>query len=182
MQALLCAAAAGAFSSPAAAAIPSSPARCAHSSASPSQLSTRAAAHALQCLINGVRAQHGLRAVRANGRLRLAARRHADDMATQDFFAHVSPGGNTVSSRVRRTGYLGGGVREWWLGEALAWGRASAGAPHAILEGLLHSPPHRAILLDPNFRDLGVGVARGAPSGSDAGALTIDLDFGRVVR
>jgi uncharacterized protein YkwD len=179
-QALLCVAAAGAFSSPAAAAIPSP--RCAHASASPSHLSTPAAAHALQCLINGVRAQHGLRAVRANGRLRLAARRHADDMAAHDFFAHESPGGNTVSSRIKRAGYLGGGVREWWLGEALAWGRASAGAPRAILRGLLDSPPHRAILLDPNFRDLGVGVARGAPSGSDAGALTVDLDFGRVVR
>lgn len=181
MQALLCAAAAGAFSSPAAAATASPPARCAHAGAAPAQLSTRAAAHALQCLINGVRVRHGLRAVRANGRLRLAARRHADDMVAHDFFAHDSPGGTTVASRVRRAGYLGGG-REWWLGEALAWGRASAGAPHAILEGLLRSPPHRAILLDPNFRDLGVGVARGAPSGSDAGALTIDLDFGRVVR
>lgn len=180
MQALVCVAAAAAFSSPAAAAIPSP--RCAHASASPSQLSTRAAAQALQCLINGVRAQHGLHAVRANGRLRVAARRHADDMAAHDFFAHDSPAGTTVSSRVKSAGYLGGGVREWWLGEALAWGKASAGAPRAILRGLLNSPPHRAILLDPNFRDLGVGVAKGAPSGSDAGALTVDLDFGRVIR
>jgi uncharacterized protein YkwD len=180
VQALFCVAAAAAFSSPAAAATSSSP-RCAHASASPSHLSTIAAAHALQCLINGVRAQHGLRAVRANGRLRVAARRHAGDMVAHNFFAHDSPLGTTVSSRVRSAGYLGG-VREWWLGEALAWGRASAGAPRAILRGLLNSPPHRRILLDPNFRDLGVGVARGAPSGSDAGALTVDLDFGRVIR
>jgi uncharacterized protein YkwD len=177
LQALLFAAAAAAFSSPAAAATP-----CAHASASPSQLSTGAAVHTLQCLINEVRAQHGLRAVRANGKLRLAARRHATDMATHDFFAHDSPGGTTVASRVRHAGYLGGGVREWWLGEALAWGAATAGEPKAIMYGLMHSPPHRAILLDPNFRDLGVGVAHGAPSGRDAGALTIDLDFGRVVR
>jgi uncharacterized protein YkwD len=178
LQALLCAAAAAAFSSPAAAATPT---RCAHASASPSQLTTRAAGRALLCLVNGVRAQHGLRAVRANGKLRVAARRHAGDMAAHDFFAHDSPAGTTVSSRVRSAGYLGG-VREWWLGEALAWGKASAGAPRAILRGLLNSPPHRRILLDPNFRDLGVGVARGAPSGSDAGALTVDLDFGRVIR
>jgi uncharacterized protein YkwD len=180
LQALLCVAAAAAFSSPAAAAIPSP--HCAHASTAPSHLSTRAAAHALQCLINGVRAQHGLRAVRADGRLRLAARRHADDMAAHDFFAHESPGGATVASRVKHAGYLSGGAREWWLGEALAWGRASAGAPRAILRGLLKSPPHRAILLDPNFRDLGVGVAHGAPRGGDKGALTVDLDFGRVLR
>jgi uncharacterized protein YkwD len=179
LQALLCLVAAAAFSSPAAAAIPTP--HCAYASASPSHLSTTAAAHALQCLINGVRAQHGLQAVRANGRLRLAARRHAADMAAHDFFAHDSPAGTTVSSRVKHAGYLGG-VREWWLGEALAWGRSSAGAPRAILRGLLNSPPHRAILLDPNFRDLGVGVVHGAPSGSNRGALTVDLDFGRVVR
>lgn len=176
-QALVLCAAAAASSSPAAAAKP----RCAHASATPSQLSTTAATHTLQCLINGVRREHGLRAVRANGKLALAARRHASDMAVHDFFAHTSPGGATVEARVKQAGYLGG-VQEWWLGEALAWGQARAGAPRAILRGLLNSPPHRAILLDPAFRDLGVGVAKGAPRGSSTGALTVTLDFGRVQR
>jgi uncharacterized protein YkwD len=102
-------------------------------------------------------------------------------MAARDFFAHTSPGGTTVQSRVKSAGYLGG-VHEWWLGEALAWGAARAGAPRAILRGLLKSPPHRAILLDPAFRDLGVGVAKGAPNGSGTSALTVTLDFGRVRR
>ena len=170
-------AAAAASSSPAAAAS----LHCAHASASPSHLSTRVATHALRCLINDVREQHGLRPVRANARLGLAARRHAGDMATHDFFAHVSPGGGTMQSRVQRAGYLRS-VHAWWLGEALAWGKARAGAPQAILRGLLNSPPHRAILLDPGFRDLGVGVVHGAPTGENAGALTVALDFGRVQR
>jgi uncharacterized protein YkwD len=169
--------AAAASSSPAAAA--SLP--CAHASAAPSHLSTRAASHALQCLINDVRAQHGLRPVRANARLGLAARRHAGDMATHDFFAHVAPGGTTMQARVKRAGYLRS-VHEWWLGEALAWGKARSGAPRAILRSLLSSPPHRAILLDPGFRDIGIGVVHGAPTGSGAGALTVALDFGRVRR
>jgi uncharacterized protein YkwD len=169
--------AAAAFSSPAAAAND----RCAHASASPSQLSTPAAAHALQCLINGVRREHRLRPVRAERHLRSAARRHASDMAGQNYFAHSSPGGTTMESRVRHSGYLRR-VREWWLGEALAWGKADAGAPRAILRGLLDSPPHRAILLDPGFRDLGIGVVHGAPQGAGGGALTIALDFGRVRR
>jgi uncharacterized protein YkwD len=172
----LCAAAA-ASSSPAAAAAP----RCAHASATPSHLSAPAAARTLRCLIDDVRREHGLRAVRPNARLALAARRHARDMAARDFFAHVSPGGATVESRVKRAGYLGG-AREWWLGEALAWGQARAGAPRAILRGLLASPPHRAILLDPSFRDVGVGVAKGTPRGRGRGALTVTLDFGRVAR
>jgi uncharacterized protein YkwD len=172
----LCAAAA-ASSSPAAAAEP----RCAHASATPSHITATAAAHTLECLIDGVRREHGLRAVRFNGRLALAARRHAQDMAAHDFFAHVSPGGKTVQSRVKRAGYLGG-VREWWLGEALAWGQSRAGAPRAILRGLLRSPPHRAILLDPSFRDVGIGVAKGTPRGARHGALTVTLDFGRTRR
>jgi hypothetical protein len=47
---------------------------------------------------------------------------------------------------------------------------------------LLDSPPHRAILLDPGFRDLGIGAVHGAPQGPGAGALTVALDFGRVLR
>jgi uncharacterized protein YkwD len=177
LQALVFCAAAAASSSPAAAAN----SRCAHASAAPSHLSARAAGHALQCLINGVRRTHHLRAVRAERHLTRAARVHADDMASRDYFGHVSPGGATMQARVKHAGYLGG-VREWWLGEALAWGTSGAGAPRAILRGLLNSPPHRAILLDPSFRDLGVGVAKGAPTASGASALTVTLDFGRVRR
>ena len=176
-QALILLAAAAAFSSPAAAAS----SRCAHASAAPAHLSTPAASHALRCLINGVRRAHHLRPVRADRHLRSAARRHAGDMAGRDYFSHASPGGTTMESRVRSAGYLRR-VREWWLGEAIAWGNGGAGAPRAILRGLLNSPPHRAILLDPGFRDLGIGVARGAPRGAGAGALTVALDFGRVRR
>lgn len=177
LQAVIFCAAAAASSSPAAAAKP----RCAHASASPSRLSAVAATHALECLINGVRRDHHLRAVRAERHLARAARRHSSDMTGHDYFGHVSPGGSTLRSRVKRAGYLGG-VHEWWLGEALAWGTSGAGAPRAILRGLLDSPPHRAILLDPGFRDLGVGVAKGAPTASGASALTVTLDFGRVRR
>jgi uncharacterized protein YkwD len=102
-------------------------------------------------------------------------------MAGRNYFAHASPAGTTMEKRVRHAGYLHR-VREWWLGEAIAWGNGGAGAPRAILRGLLKSPPHRAILLDPGFRDLGIGVARGAPQGAGAGALTVALDFGRVQR
>jgi uncharacterized protein YkwD len=176
-QALIFLAAAAAFSSPAAAA----EASCAHASAVPSHLSSRAASHALLCLINYARRAHGLRPVGYERHLGAAARGHAGDMAVHDFFDHVSPRTGTMQSRVEHAGYLRR-VRAWSLGEALAWGTARSGAPRAILRGLLASPPHRAILLDPGFRDLGVGVAHGAPSGSDAGALTVALDFGRVQR
>jgi uncharacterized protein YkwD len=172
--AVLMAATSAVSAAPAAAAEPA----CAHASAAPKHLTSTAADHALQCLINRERRRHGLRSVRAERHLRRAAQRHARDMAGADFFSHVSPGGATMQSRVARTGYLRR-AHEWWLGEALAWGRNRSGSPSAILRELLASPPHRAILLDPSFRDLGIGVARGAPRGQGSGALTIALDFGR---
>jgi uncharacterized protein YkwD len=170
-------AAAAAASSPAAAAdLP-----CARAGIAPEHLSTVQAGQALLCLVNRERARHGLRAVRADRRLGRAARRHAVAMARGHFFSHVSPGGATMQARVRRTGYLRT-ARAWWLGEALAWGRYGTGAPSAILATMLASAPHRAILLDPGFRDLGIGAAHGAPQGPGAGALTVALDFGRVLR
>ena len=39
------------------------------------------------------------------------------------------------------------------------------GSPMAIFVDWMHSPPHRANILDPSFRDAGVGVARGFPMG-----------------
>src|SRR3954468_17653748 len=180
-EALLFCAAAAAFSSPAAAANSLRPVRCAHASAAPSHLSTPAAAHALQCLINDVRRAHGLPPVRAERHLGAAARGHATDKALHDFFSHDSPRTGSMQARIAHAGYLSG-AHAWSLGEALAWGQARAGAPRAILRGLLASPPHRAILLSPAFRDVGVGVARGAPGGRNRGSLTVALDFGRVRR
>jgi uncharacterized protein YkwD len=173
LHALALLAATAACSSPAAAA----EVTCAHASVAPRHLSTPAASHALRCLVNRVRRRHGLRPVRAERHLRRAARRHAVDMAAHDFFGHVSPTGATMTTRIDRSGYLRD-AGDWCLGEALAWGREDAGAPAAILGMLMASPPHRAILLDPRFRDLGIGVARGAPQGIGTGALTITLDFG----
>jgi uncharacterized protein YkwD len=167
-------AAAAASSSPAAAA-----ADCAHAGAPPAQLSTPEARHTLQCLVNRVRREHGLQPVRPEGRLAQAALSHSADMTRHRYFGHERPGGGDgLGARVRRTGYLDG-ARRWWIGEALAWGRGRAGTPSSILQALLASPPHRAILLDPSFRDMGVGLVHGAPSGRGAGALTITLDFGR---
>ena len=167
---------AAAASSPAAAASP-----CAHASASPAKLSSASASRALRCLLNRERARHGMRAVRFEPRLQRAAKAHASDMAARHYFSHVSPEGSTLDDRVRQTGYLDRVVR-WSIGEAIAWGARRLGTPRAILRSLLNSPPHRAILLDPSFRDVGVGVAHGAPAAGLSAALTFALDFGQASR
>jgi uncharacterized protein YkwD len=131
---------------------------------------------AILCLHNKVRGEHGLRALRANRRLRKAAVAHSKDMVRDGFFAHTTPEGRTMVDRILRARY----VREdegWTLGENLAWGTGSLGTPRGAVQAWLDSPGHRANLLRRGYRDVGIGVALGVPVSSAAGA-TYTVDFG----
>jgi uncharacterized protein YkwD len=131
---------------------------------------------AVRCEINAIRVANGLRPVGATKALTVAAKRHSRDMVRRHYFAHVSPSGQTVTERVKRAGYLDG-ARAHHLGENIAFGSGSAGSPAAIVQAWMNSPPHRAIILTPDFRDAGVGIALGAPQGGDG--VTYTLDVGR---
>jgi uncharacterized protein YkwD len=158
-------------------------AACARASAAPtSAVAARFSARiAIRCLVNEQRRRHGLPPVLSSRRLRHAADGLAGDMVRRKFFAHVTPGGSTLNGRVRRTGYLGD-AGSWALGETLAWGEARQATAAALVDALMHSPPHRAIILDRRFREIGVGVAFGVPPrGAQAPGATIALDFGRRV-
>src|SRR5438067_1655939 len=109
--------------------------------------------------INRARAVHGLRPVVPSPRLHWAARGHSRDMLSRDYFAHTSPTGSTlydriVACRFRTYGY-------WTAGETLAWGAGSLGDPDSIVRMWLASPEHRAILLSPGYRWVGIGRAYG---------------------
>lgn len=143
----------------------------------PGEVSYAALGRATHCLANRERRERGLRALRASGRLALAARRHARDMVRRTYFSHDSPSGAKFSSRIRRTGYIG--ATNWWVGENLAWGAGSASTPHRIVQAWMDSPPHRANLLDRRFREIGVGVAAGVPVPGDHGrGATYVHEFG----
>ena len=131
--------------------------------------------HALVCLINGARVDHGLQRLKSNAALGLAARRYARDMVKRTFFDHTSPGGSTPVTRVRRAGYHGKRV-----GEALAFAIGPQATPAGTVRGWLRSPPHRRILLDRRMRDLGAGFAKGAPVKIRSAGLgvTVVLDVG----
>ncbi len=148
--------------------------RCAGSTTEPSASTTDEATDAVVCLVNVERARRGLRALRRDGDLGQAARRHAADMVRRTFFSHVTPGGSTLSDRLRNSGYIHGGI-SWHVGEALGWGTGARSTPSALLDEWLASPPHRRILLDDSFRELGVGVAPGAPQGSAGATYTVDV-------
>jgi uncharacterized protein YkwD len=162
----LCLAVGALFALPAASAL-----ACAHERAHPGAVSVRAYARAVECLVNKQRAAAGVRALSHDRRLARAARRFSSAMVRERFFDHVSPGGSTLGRRARAAGY-GGGT----LGEAIGWGEGDLGTPRAIVAAWLHSPEHRANLLRPSYRRIGIGDLVGAFQGH-AGAHVVTADF-----
>ena len=128
------------------------------------------------CVINAQRRAHGLAPLKANARLARAARAHAADMVARAYFSHVSPSGTSFTDRLRRAGYARHCA--WSGGETLAWGSGADRTPASRVAAWMHSPPHRAILLTPSFREAGLGIVAGAP-GSSGSATTYVGEFGR---
>ena len=82
-------------------------------------------------------------------------------MKRHDCFSHQCPGEGSVLARLERVKYIVAGLRGWSYGENIAWGTRNRGTPKSIVRSWMHSPPHRANILNPQFRHLGVGFARG---------------------
>jgi uncharacterized protein YkwD len=148
----------------------------AHTRAAPVPISDAA----ILCLVNRHRAFHHVKPLRLNASLAASARRHSAQMVTDRYFSHGGPNNSSLIRRVGATRYLRH-ARAWALGETLAWASASQATPTGLVNLLMASPPHRAILLDPSYRDIGVGVGAGAPVAGDSGA-TLTLDLGSATR
>ena len=102
--------------------------------------------------------------------------RTAEDMVRRDYFAHTSPGGRTLKERVRAAGY-GKRGQGWRAGENIGWGTGTRATPNALVDAWLESDGHRRILLSDDYRELGIGVASGAPN-KDAPGATYTLNVG----
>jgi len=127
--------------------------------------------------INHVRAAYGMAKLMGAPALRAAALRHSEDMLARDYFAHTSPTGSTVAFRILRSGFVSGHV--WRAGETLAWGIGARASAAATVAAWLRSPTHRAIVLSPGFRWVGIGRNCGRFAGH-RGACVWTADF--VVR
>jgi uncharacterized protein YkwD len=140
---------------------------CAGSSAVPNDAAGRAvAARAVLCLVNRQRVSRGLRLLRFSRQLGAAARAHSADMVARGYFGHDSPAGDTLATRVQRSGYAATHPR-MDVGEALAWGQQAS--PDALMRALMLSAVHRRVLLHPPARDVGLGLTLGAPVGGVPG-------------
>jgi uncharacterized protein YkwD len=133
---------------------------------------------AILCHVNRQRAMRGRAPVRLSQRLSRAAILHSQDMTQHTFFSHTSSNGMNVRERVARTGYLRDGRS--LVAETLAWGSAELAAPAQLVRALMGSPSHKQVVLDPRFRDVGVGLAGGVPDAKmPGGGATLTLVFGR---
>jgi uncharacterized protein YkwD len=103
-------------------------------------------------LVNQARAQVSLSPLRSDTLLQQAAREHSADMYKRHYFSHRTPDGKTPYDRLRdlRFHYV-------TAGENLAF------APDVdqAFDSLMKSPDHRANILNPDFRCVGIGAYKG---------------------
>jgi uncharacterized protein YkwD len=100
-------------------------------------------------LTNIERANHGLPALIWNENLASAALAHSTDMAVRGFFDHTSPDGIGPSARAREHGHARSAGENIYIGPQ---------SPEEAVQGWMNSPGHRANILNPNWRYLGVGT------------------------
>ncbi len=84
-----------------------------------------------------------------------AARKHSQWMIDKDTFSHSGSGGSDPGKRIRDAGY--NLVAPWTWGENIA---LSSGSIRDIEKAFMHSPEHRANILDPCFKHVAIGVVR----------------------
>ena len=150
---------------------------CAHAHTRGSRQSLQAFRHSVLCLLNAERRRVGLRRVRVSRRLQRSANAHSHEMVKLRYFSHDSAAAGPLSSRVHRAGYLKRAAG-WQLGEALEYVDRAV-TPARLFRKLMRSPAHAALVWSPAFRQIGVGLERGAPDGRRAG-MTLTLNFGVV--
>jgi uncharacterized protein YkwD len=106
-------------------------------------------------LVNRERERAGLSDVQWDAAAATVARRYAERMADQGFFAHVDPDGNTAMQRAERSG-----LKHWSrIGENLFSCDATRGFTTLAVRGWMKSPSHRQNILDPAWTAAGVGMA-----------------------
>jgi uncharacterized protein YkwD len=129
--------------------------------------------------LNRTRAQHGLRPLVVSGDLDAAAAAHSRAMLRQGFFNHNAPGGATFGTRVRSF-YRSAGYTTWSIGENLIFDKRQMSADFAIASWLA-SPAHRANMLNPTWREVGIATLSAKSSSGVFGggpAWVVTMDFG----
>lgn len=103
-------------------------------------------------LTNRQRQNNGLSRLALSPSLGRAAQNHAGDMVVRNFFSHSGSNGSSVADRAREEGY-----QFQAIGENIAMGTNRT--PSSAIEGWMNSPGHRSNILNPNYTEIGFGIA-----------------------
>jgi len=119
-------------------------------------------------LINDIRADSGRESLDIDRRLIVSSRRHANDMAVNDFLSHIGSDGSTYIERIGDAGYP---VTSVPLGEMVG---AAYTSPEAMVAAWTASDPHRAIMLSTSLQHIGAAYVYN-PVGGYRHYYTIDF-------
>lgn len=106
-------------------------------------------------LANSIRVRNNLRPFTWSNRAQISSRKHSQDMADNDFFAHSGLKGESPFDRMKKEG-----ITYTAAAENIAAGTANAIQAH---EGWMNSAGHRSNILG-EYKTLGVGVAYNSDS------------------
>ncbi len=106
-------------------------------------------------LLNKARAEQGLEPLTRDSSVDQVATHRSQDMADRGYFSHTTPDGTDVYDELETAGIAFTAAGEIIAENTYPVDRAAAIAA----DGLLNSPGHRAIILDPNYTKFGVGDA-----------------------
>jgi uncharacterized protein YkwD len=163
--------------------IPYPPAVTLPSAKNPYSLSTTALEQRVHDLINQQRTAEGLSALSVDPALAAIARAHSEDMAAQQYFAHMNPQGQDPTARGEAAGYscrkMYGSYYTYGIAENLFLNNLYSSATYysnreteynwnspeeiaqTTVSGWMNSPGHRENILTPTYDREGIGVAIG---------------------
>ncbi len=100
---------------------------------------------------NSQRTSNGKSTLGLNSLLEKAAQNKANDMVARNYWSHNTPDGQEPWIFIQNVGY-----KYSKAGENLAYGFTTS---DDTITGWMNSPTHKANLLDPNFNEVGFGIA-----------------------
>jgi uncharacterized protein YkwD len=138
---------------------------------------------AILCLINRKRAEDDESPLVTNPDLERAAEGHCEELIADNYFAHVSPSGETPVDRIRETGYIPSPSYGYVIGENLAWGTYQLSTPQAIASAWFASPGHLANILEAQYQETGIAITPAVPESLAPGATgaTYAQEFGDLI-
>jgi uncharacterized protein YkwD len=128
--------------------------------------------------VNAARAAHGLAPLAVSRELAAAAAEHDLEMASGGYFDHDSADGSPFTARL--DGFCAAGGPGCAVGENLLWASPTLSADRALALWMA-SPEHRANILSPKWRRIGVAALQ-VPNAvgvfGNGPAAIVTADFG----